>query len=130
MGAIGRRTAALLALIVGALSVVAGTTATRGWEPGYTVLSWLPIYNVAIGVWTVLVPTVLIWRNSRYAMLTSVGTLTVHLSVWLLLLSGVVGMPARQSLLAMASRVAVWLIIIGLLAPWRRSNPELAGDSR
>lgn len=120
MGTIARRAAALLALMIGALSVVAGTRAVQGWQPGYTVLSWLPIYNLAMGVWTVLVPTVLIWRRSRYAVPVSVGTLCVHVSVLLLLVSTVVGTPARESMLAMASRVAVWLVIIALLVLRRR----------
>ncbi len=122
MDTFARGAAALLALMIGAMSVVAGTSAAQGWQPGYTVLSWLPIYNLAIGLWTVLVPTVLIWSRSRFAVLVSVGTLCVHVSVLLLLVSTVVGVPARESMLAMTSRVAVWLIIIGLLVLWRRST--------
>jgi len=115
MGTITRRAAARLALMIGALSVVAGTRAVQGWEPGYTVLSWLPVYNLAMGVWTVLVPTVLIWSRNRYAVPVSVGTLCVHVGVLLLLVSTAVGTPARESMLAMAFRVAIWLAIIALL---------------
>ncbi|MDP2326623.1 MAG: hypothetical protein Q8M79_00880 [Dehalococcoidia bacterium] len=107
-------------MMIGALSVAAGTRAAQGWQPGYTVLSWLPIYNLAMGAWTVLVPTVLIWIRSRYAVPASLGTLGVHVSVLLLLASGVVGTPARESMLAMAFRVATWLVIVALLVLERR----------
>lgn len=124
MSTTARRAAAVLAMMIGALSVVAGSRAAQGWQPGYTVLSWLPVYNVAMGAWTVLVPTVLIWIRSRYAIPVSLGTLGVHVSVLLLLASTVVGTPARESMLAMAFRVATWLVIVALLALERRRGSQ------
>lgn len=109
------RIAAALAFTLGAFSIVAGRQAATGWDPGYAVLGWLPLYNLAMGAWTVLVPAMLIWRGSRYAMPVSVATLALHAAVLAVLLSGALGVPATQSLLAMTVRVGVWLAVIGLL---------------
>ncbi len=109
------KVAAVLALLVGALSVIAGRQAAQGWDPGYSVLSWLPLYNFGMGVWTVLAPAILIWRGNRYGMPASIATLTTHAVVLLLLLSNVFGIPATQSILAMVFRVVTWVVILGLL---------------
>ncbi len=110
-----RKVAAVLALLVGALSVIAGRQAALGWDPGYSVLSWLPLYNLGMGLWTLLVPAILIWRGNRYSVPTAIATLTTHAAVLLLLLSNVVGVPATQSIMAMAFRVVTWVVILGLL---------------
>lgn len=49
-----RKIAAVLAFVVGIFSIFAGGMAMRGWEPGYSVLGWLPIYNFSMGILTVL----------------------------------------------------------------------------
>ena len=59
------------------MSVVAGGQAARGWDPGYAVLAWLPVYNFALGIWTVAVPAPLIWRGSRRALPAALATLLV-----------------------------------------------------
>lgn len=120
MGTSLNRPAAGLAFLLGAFSIVAGRQAAAGWDPGYAVLDWLPLYNLAAGVWTVLVPAILIWRSSRYAVPVSIATLAMHTAVLVLLLSGAIGVPATQSLLAMTFRIGVWLVVIGLLAVQRR----------
>lgn len=115
------RGAAVLALLVGGLSVIAGRQAALGWDPGYSVLSWLPLYNLAMGLWTLLVPAILIWRGSRYGIPASIATLATHTGVLLLLLSNAVGVPAAQSILAMAFRVLTWLVILALLVVQSRN---------
>lgn len=107
--------AAALAFIIGAMSIVAGGMALRGWQPGYYVLSWLPVYNFCMGVLTVFIPTILIWRNSRYAMPAAIGTLVVHAIVLLLLILSFRGIVALESILAMLFRLAAWVIILGIL---------------
>jgi len=121
------RVAAALAFTLGVLSVVAGRQAATGWDPGYAVLGWLPLYNLAMGAWTVLVPAMLIWRRSRYAMPVSIATLALHAVVLAVLLSGALGVPATQSLLAMTFRVGVWLAVIGLLAAHSRRRVMASG---
>ena len=61
------RIAAGLAFVVGAMSIVAGGKAMQGWDPGYSVLGWLPVYNFVMGMLTVLLPAILLWINNRYA---------------------------------------------------------------
>jgi hypothetical protein len=109
------KVAAVLALLVGALSVIAGRQAALGWDPGYSVISWLPLYNLGMGVWTSLVPAILIWRGNGYGMMASIATLATHAVVLLLLLSNVFGEPAAQSIIAMLFRVVTWVVILGLL---------------
>jgi hypothetical protein len=107
--------ASVLAFILGALSILAGGMAMRGWSPGYFVLNWLPVYNFIMGALTVSIPAILIWRNSRYAMAAAIATFSAHATVTLLLLSAFRGTPAAESILAMIFRLIVWLIILSLL---------------
>ncbi|MBI5963181.1 MAG: hypothetical protein HY863_06885 [Chloroflexi bacterium] len=107
--------ASILAFILGGLSILAGGMAARGWDPGYFVLNWLPVYNFIMGLLTVFIPAILIWRNSRYAMSVAIATFSIHAIVTLLLLSAFRGTPAAESLLAMTFRLVVWLIILALM---------------
>jgi hypothetical protein len=109
------KSAASLAFIIGALSVIAGGMVIRGWQPGWLVLNWLPVYNFIMGVLTVFIPAVLIWKNSRYAMPAAVATFGIHAITTLLLLSAFRGTPAAQSIFAMIFRLIVWLVILALL---------------
>jgi hypothetical protein len=109
------KTASVLAFIIGALSIIAGAQVIAGWDPGYYVLNWLPVYNFMMGVATVLLPAILIWRNSRYAAPAAIGVLGIHAGVLLLLLTALRGTPAAESVMAMVFRVAVWLIILALM---------------
>ena len=56
----------------------------QGWNTGYNVLSWLPIYNFAMGI-LALIPAVFLWMNNRFAAISSLVTLEVHALVLLLL---------------------------------------------
>ena len=104
----------ILAFLVGAMSIVAGGMVMRGWRPGYSVLSWLPVYNFVVGLLT-LIPAFLLWVNSRYAPTASIVTFSVHTVVILLLLTFFRGQVANQSIGAMAFRLAVWVVILALL---------------
>lgn len=108
------RIAAVLAFAVGAMSVAAGGMVMRGWQPGYSVLSWLPVYNFVFGLLT-LIPAVLLWINHRYAIIVSLGIFGIHAAVLLLLLTVFRGEVATQSIDAMSFRLAVWLVILALL---------------
>jgi hypothetical protein len=106
--------ASILAFLVGIMSIVAGGKAMQGWNPGYSVLSWLPVYNFAMGL-LALIPTVLLWINHRYALAASIATLGIHTLVLLLLLSAFRGEVAFQSIAAMIFRQTVWVVILGLI---------------
>jgi hypothetical protein len=87
----------------------------QGWNPGWNVVAWLPVYNFVMGIFTVAVPTILIWKNYPYAMSAAIVTLAIHGIVALLLVTVFRSTVATQSMLAMASRFVTWLVIIGLL---------------
>ena len=104
----------VLAFLVGIMSIVAGGMVMRGWRPGYNVLSWLPVYNFAVGLLT-LIPAYLLWVNSRYALTASIVTFALHAIVLVLLLVIFRGQVATQSIGAMAFRVVGWVVILALL---------------
>ena len=93
----------------------------QGWNPGYSVLAWLPIYNFVMGVLT-LIPAILLWINSRYAMIAVLTTFGVHAIVLLLLLTFFRGNVAFQSIAAMIFRLVVWIAILALMFFQARKN--------
>ena len=104
----------ILAFLVGAMSIVAGGMVMRGWRPGYSILSWLPVYNFVFGLLT-LIPAYLLWINSRYALTASIVTFGIHAIVLTLLLTVFRGQVANQSIGAMSFRVVARIIILALL---------------
>lgn len=114
MSAILDKLPSSLAFLIGAMSIVAGGMVMRGWQPGYSVLSWLPVYNFVMGFLS-LIPAVLLWVDSRYVLTASIVTFGVHAIVLLLLLTFFRGQVANQSIGAMAFRLAVWIVIFALL---------------
>ncbi|WKZ39292.1 MAG: hypothetical protein QY328_13590 [Anaerolineales bacterium] len=113
--------ASILAFLVGIMSIVAGGKAMQGWNPGYSVLSWLPVYNFMMGI-LAIIPAVLLWINHRYALAASVATLGIHTLVLLLLLSTFRGEVAFQSIAAMIFRLVMWVVILGLVFLQARST--------
>jgi hypothetical protein len=109
------RIAAVLALIMGALAVFAGGTVLLGRDPGYYVIRWLLVYNFVVGVLTVLVTSVLIWRRSHYAMAAALATFGAHAIVMLLLQTAFDRVVAVDSIRAMTIRLVTWLAILALL---------------
>lgn len=114
MSAILDKLPSILAFLVGAMSILAGGMVMRGWRPGYSVLSWLPVYNFVMG-FLALIPAVLLWVDSRYALTASIVTFGIHTVVLLLLLTFFRGQVANQSIGAMAFRLAAWIVILALL---------------
>lgn len=109
----------ILAILVGAMSIVAGGMVMRGWKPGYSILSWLPVYNFAVGLLT-LIPAYLLWVDSRYALAASIVTFSFHAVILVILLSAFRGQVAIQSIGAMSFRVIIWIAILALL--WFRRS--------
>ncbi|PJB65368.1 MAG: hypothetical protein CO094_10170 [Anaerolineae bacterium CG_4_9_14_3_um_filter_57_17] len=106
--------ASILAFIIGIMSIVAGGKAMQGWNPGYSVLTWLPVYNFVMGI-LALIPAVLIWMNHRYALIASIVTFGVHAIVLLILFTVFRDKVATQSLAAMAFRLVTWIVILALM---------------
>ena len=109
------KTAGVLALVVGVLSIFAGGMAMRGWNPGYSVLGWLPVYNFVMGALTVFIPAILLWRERRHARASALIFFGVHAGATVLLLLAFRDVVATQSILAMTFRLAVWLVILVLI---------------
>ena len=109
------KTAGVLAFVIGALSIFAGGMAMRGWNPGYSVLGWLPVYNFVMGVLTVFIPAILLWRESRHAGASALIFFGVHAGATVLLFLAFRDVVATQSILAMTFRLAVWLVILALI---------------
>lgn len=109
------RTAGVLAFVIGALSILAGGMAMRGWNPGYSVLGWLPVYNFVMGALTVFIPAVLLWNESRHAKSAALTFFGIHAGAAVLLLLVFRDVVAPQSLLAMTFRLIVWLVILVLI---------------
>jgi hypothetical protein len=109
------RIAAVLAVIIGAMAIFAGGQVLLGRDPGYYVIGWLPIYNFIVGVISVFVTAVLIWKHSPYAIPAAVATLSLNTLVMLTILIGCGDVVAKDSIVAMTIRIVVWMIIVGLL---------------
>jgi len=117
------RIAAFLAFAIGVMSVVAGWRAMQSWNPGYSVLGWLPVYNLIMGILTVLIPAALIWREHRFAMPAAIGTISLHALVFLVLVTAFRGTVAVESVSAMLFRLGLWLVILGLMFfAWRKNT--------
>lgn len=109
------KAAAIIAWIIGGMAVFAGGRVLLGTLPDYYVIDWLPIYNFIVGLVTVLVTAVLIWRDSRYALPAAVVTFIAHVLVLLVLLASFRDVVARDSLVAMTVRSVTWTIILALM---------------
>lgn len=109
------RIAAVLAAGIGLMAVVAGSQVITGQLPDYTVIGWLPLYNVAAGVVSLVVAAALIWRRQRHARLAAGLILAAHALVLVTLLAAYRDVAAIESLTAMSVRVVVWVLVCWLL---------------
>lgn len=114
MNALMTKLPSVLAFLIGAMSILAGGMVLRGWQPGYNVLSWLPVYNFAVGLLT-LIPAYLLWVGNRHATAASIVIFALHAIILVLLLAVFRRQVAPQSIGAMSFRVIVWIVIFALL---------------
>ena len=114
--------ASVLAFIIGGMAIFAGGKVLLGNDPGYYVINWLPLYNYTIGILTVFLTAILIWRNSGIAMPAAVSTFSVHALVMLILLTAYRGIVSAHSLEDMTVRIVAWLIILTLMFFQSRKN--------
>jgi hypothetical protein len=109
------RIGAVLAFIIGAMAVLAGGRVLLGNLPDYYVIDWLPVYNFFLGLLSVFVTALLIWRRSQYAMPFAIVTFSAHALVLIILQTAYRQVVAPDSLAAMTIRLVVWSIILALL---------------
>jgi len=122
MKTIYAKVAAILAVVIGVMGVSAGAPVLLGRTPSWPVIAWLPVYNVAAGAITVLLLSILLWKNHRHAVLAALTTLGVHTLVMIVLQTAYRDVVATQSLQAMTIRIGTWLLIVGLLFLQRRKD--------
>lgn len=109
------RFAAALSFVIGAMAIFAGGQVLAGKLPNYYVIDWLPVYNVALGVLSMFLTAVLLWKRSPYALTAAVVTFSAHVLVMLILQLSYRDVVAPDSLRAMTIRISVWLIILAML---------------
>lgn len=107
--------AAVIALLIGGLAIFAGGRVLLGVLPDYYVIDWLLVYNFTVGVITVLVTAVLLWKSHRLAKPAAVLTFIAHGLVMAILLLFYGDVVASDSLAAMSARILVWAAILSLL---------------
>lgn len=107
--------AAILALIIGAMAIFAGGRVLLGMLPDYYVIDWLPVYNFTVGVVTVFVTAVFLWKGHRLAGHAAVVTFLGHALVMTILLVFYQAVVAPDSITAMSVRLMVWATILSLL---------------
>ena len=104
--------AAVIAFLIGLMSVVAGSRVLIGIStPDYHVLDWLVAYNVIVGLLSIVV-SFLIWKKYRRAFAASLLIAASHISVFVLLISVFNEITASESIKAMIFRSTIWIIII------------------
>ena len=105
---------ALLALFLGIMSTFAGTSVLFGAESkDYNVLQWLVVYNVVLGVISI-VTAFLIWKNLSISKKLILVILGMHFSIFLYL-KFISETVAVESIQAMVFRVSVWVVIAILI---------------
>lgn len=109
------RIGAILALVIGAMAFFAGGQVLLGKDPGYYVIDWLPVYNFSMGVITIFVTTLLIWKRNASAKTAAILTFSLHAVVMLILQMAYREVVAPDSIRAMTIRLATWLVILVLL---------------
>jgi len=118
------KVAAILALAIGAMAVFAGGKTLLVAPPGYTVIGWLPVYNLLAGLVSATLVASLIWKNHRLALPAALVTLGAHSFVMLILQLAYRQVVAQESLVAVLIRIMVWVIIAGLLLLQGKRQPS------
>jgi len=107
---ISRKIASILALIIGVMSVFAGSKVLLEIDiKNYNVLIWLVSYNVVFGAISIVV-AYLIFKNLKQAKKWVLFVLTMHFLV-LLYLKLISTEAATESVKAMTFRVGIWIFI-------------------
>ena len=124
-----QRLLAIVAVLFGLVTIIAGTRVLGGADPGYVVFRPLLVFNVAMGIVYVLAG-VLAWRNANQgkhaAAVIFILNAIVLGSIWYLYVSG--SAIAIESLRAMSLRTVVWLLLfIGLAWISRREKVPALG---
>src|SRR5690606_10823992 len=106
--------ATILAILIGILSVISGSMVLLGLRSvDYRVLDWLVVYNVTLGIISILVAYQIGKQHNR-SKLMIMTILLLHFLV-LVYLYFFNDMVAVESIKAMAFRVGIWAAILILV---------------
>jgi len=102
--------AAILALLIGAMSIFAGSKVLLGIDTkNYTVLNWLVVYNVIFGLISIIT-AYFIWSTHTFAKKAIAFVLASHVLL-LIYLNFFDETVASESINAMVFRVSIWSVI-------------------
>jgi len=124
MSFIYRKIAAVIAFAIGAMSIFAGSQVVLGKIMDYYVIDWLPIYNLIVGLITVFITAILIWRGSKFAMPAAIATFISHSAVMLALQIAYKDVVAPDSIKATTVRIVLWAIILTLMIVQSRKDKQ------
>lgn len=114
------RIVAILAAIMGLMAVVTGARVLLGvFDPGYQFFISLIVYNIIIGVVSIIT-SIYIWRNNKTRLLLSKVITGLHLTVLLLLITIFSEIISNHSIGAMAVRSVAWIIFSVII--WRSNS--------
>ncbi len=128
MTTIFSKIAAILAVVIGGMAIAAGGQVLLGKVQDYYVIDWVPVYNFSVGVVSVFVTALLIWKNHSWAIPIAIATLLAHSLVMVILQTVYRDVVAVDSIVAMTLRIIVWVVIVILLLVQRwKLKPVRAG---
>lgn len=118
------RVVAVVAIVFGVVTVIAGVRALSGTSPGYVVYQPLLVFNTIMG-FVYVAAGLAAWRNPSLAVYGAAVICALNLIVLALInhLYTPNGSIARESLQAMTFRVVVWLVLLLVLA-WASRRHE------
>lgn len=114
--------ASVLSIVIGTMAVFAGGRVLLGIDPGYYVINWVPIYNFSMGLISLFVTAVLLWRNHPFGLKAAGLTLAAHSIVMIVLQTVYRSSVAAESIQAMTVRIIVWVTILILMIIHVRSE--------
>jgi apolipoprotein N-acyltransferase len=123
------RAAAVIGIVFGFATIVAGATVLLGRDPGYLVYRPLLVFNTAMGI-VYLYAAVAAWRRQPAGRATAGWITTVNAAVllWIVYLHQTTrDIVANDSVRAMTLRTVVWAVLYAVLAwVWRRKRTAVA----
>lgn len=123
------RVVAIVAIVFGVVTVMAGVRALAGASPGYVVYVPLMVFNTIMG-FVYVASGLVAWRNPGLAVYGAAAICSLNLIVLASIsyLYTPAGPIARESLQAMTFRVVVWLLLFLVLA-WASRGRSSAPDA-
>ncbi|PHR72895.1 MAG: hypothetical protein COA67_04115 [Lutibacter sp.] len=116
--AISQKSAAILALLLGLMSVFTGSKVLLEIDTkNYNILFWLVAYNVIFGAISIIV-AYFIWKNYSKSKSLTFFVLSMHFIVFIYL-KFISETAASESIKAMLFRTSVWILItiLSLIIP-------------